>query len=85
MQPQWLAAPGVHAFCSERTGGVSAPPYDTLNLGDHVGDDPVAVAENRRRFAADLSARPVFLRQVHGTGVVRLTSDTPDATEAAEP
>lgn len=82
MQPQWPVPAGVHAFCSERAGGVSAPPYDTLNLGDHVGDDPAAVAENRRRFAAQLAARPVFLKQVHGRGVVRLDTRTPDGTEA---
>lgn len=82
MQPQWPAPPDVHAFCSARAGGVSAAPYDTLNLGDHVGDDPVAVAENRRRFAAQLAARPVFLKQVHGRGVVRLDARTSDGTEA---
>ena len=82
MIPHWPAAAGVRAACSERAGGVSASPYDTLNLGDHVGDDPAAVAENRRRFALELQAHPVFLRQVHGRGVVRLAPDTPDATEA---
>ena len=83
MAPRWPLPPGVHAFCSERAGGVSAAPYDTLNLGDHVGDDPQAVAENRRRLAAGLGgARPVFLKQVHGRGVVRLSAGTPDGTEA---
>lgn len=82
MTPQWPAPPGVRAFCSERDGGVSAPPYDTLNLGDHVGDDPAAVAENRRRLAAQLQAKPVFLKQVHGRGVVRLDGQTADGTEA---
>ena len=82
MTPQWPVAARVHAFCSERAGGVSAAPYDTLNLGDHVGDDEAAVAENRRRFADTLQARPVFLKQVHGKGVVRLSRETPDATEA---
>jgi YfiH family protein len=82
MAPQWPAPQGVHAFCSERAGGVSAAPYDTLNLGDHVGDDPLAVAENRRRLAAQLRARPVFLKQVHGRGVVRLTAATADGSEA---
>ncbi len=67
---------------TERRGGVSAAPFGTLNLGDHVGDDPVAVAHNRRLLARQLGARPVFLRQVHGTGVVELTEDTPDGTEA---
>lgn len=82
MTPQWPAPAAVRATCSERAGGVSQPPYDTLNLGDHVGDDPAAVAENRRRFAAGLHARPVFLRQVHGRGVVELGPDTADDTEA---
>jgi YfiH family protein len=82
MEPQWPTPQGVHAFCSERAGGVSAAPYDTLNLGDHVGDAPLAVAENRRRVAALLHARPVFLKQVHGRGVVRLSADTPDGAEA---
>lgn len=82
MTPQWPAAPGVQAFCSERAGGVSGPPYDTLNLGDHVGDDEAAVRENRRRLAAQLHARPVFLKQVHGRGVVRLSAGTADGTEA---
>jgi polyphenol oxidase len=80
--PRWSAPHGVHAFCSERAGGVSSAPYDTLNLGDHVGDDLAPVAENRRRFAAQVGARPVFLRQVHGRGVSRLTSQTADGTEA---
>jgi polyphenol oxidase len=82
LTPQWPAPAGVRAFCSERAGGVSQPPYDTLNLGDHVGDDEAAVQENRRRYAATLQARPVFLRQVHGRGVVRLGAETPDMTQA---
>ena len=82
MTPEWPAPAGVHAFCSTRDGGVSAPPYATLNLGDHVGDDAGAVRENRQRYAAMLQARPVFLKQVHGRGVVRLRADTPDGTEA---
>jgi YfiH family protein len=82
MTPEWPLPPGLRAFCSERAGGVSAPPYDTLNLGDHVGDDPDAVAQNRRRLALEIAARPVFLKQVHGRGVVRLSESTADATEA---
>jgi YfiH family protein len=79
--PEWPAAAGVQASCSERAGGVSAPPYDSLNLGGHVGDDPAHIAENRRRFAAGLGARPVFLQQVHGCGVLRLGADTPDGAQ----
>lgn len=82
MAPQWPAVASVHAWCSERTGGVSKPPHDSLNLGDHVGDDPDLVAENRRRFAVELRAKPVFLQQVHGREVVQLAQQTPDGTQA---
>jgi hypothetical protein len=80
--PDWPAPPRVHAFCTTRAGGVSKAPYDTLNLGDHVGDDGAAVEENRRRLADTLQARPAFLKQVHGRGIVRLDARTPDGTEA---
>lgn len=81
--PRWPAPASVRAVCSTRQGGVSAPPWYSLNLGDHVGDDPQAVARNRALFAQGLGgARPVFLRQVHGTGVLPLTSQTPDGAQA---
>lgn len=82
LQPAWPAPARVRAACSTRAGGVSKPPYDRLNLGDHVGDDPAAVAANRQRFAQALAARPVFMQQVHGSGVARLDTATPDGTEA---
>ena len=65
---------GCGALMTTRVGGVSRGVFATLNLrpqGD-APEDAVAVAENRRRFAATLSAAPVFLEQVHGTRVVRL-------------
>jgi hypothetical protein len=65
---------------STREGGVSGGPYASLNLGSAVGDRPEHVAANRERFAAACGAVPVFLRQVHGTRVVRL-----DAADAAAP
>ena len=80
--PAWPAAPGVRAVCSVRSGGVSTGPYASLNLGQHVQDDPASVAENRRRFASALQARPVFLNQVHGRGVVRLDAGSTDGVEA---
>ena len=80
--PQWPAPAQVRSACSTRAGGVSAAPYDTLNLGDHVGDGEEAVAENRRRYEQALGARPVFLKQVHGTDVVRLDAATAHGTEA---
>ncbi|HEV3212154.1 MAG TPA: polyphenol oxidase family protein [Acidimicrobiales bacterium] len=67
-----IAEVGADAIATTRVGGVSAPPYDTLNLGDHVGDDPAAVAENRRRLADAMGVAVEHLaiaRQVHGTGV----------------
>jgi polyphenol oxidase len=82
LAPDWPAPARVRAVCTTRVGGVSAPPFATLNLGDHVGDDPAAVAANRQALAATLAARPVFLRQVHGSRVAQLTAATPDDTEA---
>ncbi len=70
-----LAAAGVMLAFSERTGGVSTGAYASLNLGDHVGDLPAAVAENRRRFCAATglgaatTQRLTSARQVHGTHV----------------
>lgn len=68
----WLAweAHGVHAAFPARTGGVSAPPFDSLNLGLSVQDDPAAVLENRRRLCAAVGVpqdRLVVPGQVHGT------------------
>ena len=61
----------ARVWCSGRAGGVSAPPYDTCNVGDHVGDQPDAVAANRARVgrAAGLGDPIgwVWIRQVHGT------------------
>ena len=90
LTPDWPAPAHVRALCSTRSGGVSQSPYDHMNLGDHVGDSPQAVAANRVAFAQRLNAgqvagslvKPVFLNQVHGTQVVRLDASTPDATVA---
>lgn len=70
----------VRALMSARAGGVSQPPYSACNLGDHVGDDPMAVAHNRALLATHMQADPVWLTQVHGNRVVRL-SRTPDLAE----
>ena len=68
----------VRVVFTDRHGGVSRAPYATRNLGDHVGDDPGAVAENRRALARELELRDpdgwVWLRQVHGAGVVAVDS-----------
>jgi len=70
--PHWPAPSNVRAVCTTRDGGVSTGRYESLNLGDHVGDESAPVAENRRRLQQAVGARPVFLQQVHGTGVVAL-------------
>lgn len=74
MTPDWPAPVGVRALSTYRAGGVSTGPFASLNLGDHVGDAPPAVAENRRRLraAAGLPAEPAWLRQVHGIAVADL-------------
>jgi polyphenol oxidase len=82
LRPDWAAPPNVGALMSTRAGGVSAAPFHSLNLrpaglrGDAV-DEPAAIAENQRRFAAALGATPVWLDQVHGADVVRLTAPLP--------
>lgn len=68
--PDWPAPAGVRALVTTRGGGVSVAPYASLNLGDHVGDDPAAVAENRAVLRSALPAEPVWLNQVHGSGIV---------------
>lgn len=88
MRVDWPApGPRVGAAMSTRSGGVSVAPWQSLNLGRAVGDDAPAVAENRARFAAGLEgAHPVYLRQVHGTRVVRLRGESlpVDDTVAAD-
>jgi polyphenol oxidase len=77
--PQWAdpqGAAGVGSLMATRVGGVSAAPWDSLNLGSLVGDAAQNVAQNRHIFCSALEgAQPVFLKQVHGTAVVRLSAD----------
>ncbi len=80
--PDWPAPATVRALCTTRSGGMSAPPYDSLNLGTHVGDDAVHVQHNRARFQQVLGARAVFLNQVHGTRTLELGATTVDGQEA---
>ncbi len=80
--PDWPAPARVRALMSLRGGGVSAAPYDSLNLGDHVGDDGAAVLRNRALLAGQSGAAPVFMQQVHGTAVERLPS--PHAVPVAD-
>ncbi|TDC69087.1 peptidoglycan editing factor PgeF [Actinomadura sp. GC306] len=77
---------GVGAAFTGRAGGVSGGPYDSLNLGGAVGDDPAAVLDNRRLAARALGvdpARTVFMKQVHGADVAFAGSpDLPGPVDA---
>jgi YfiH family protein len=77
-------------WCTGRAGGVSVAPYDSCNVGDHVGDEPESVAANRRRVAAEAGLGDpsgwVWMRQVHGADVHVATVPTgpePPAVDAA--
>jgi hypothetical protein len=89
--PDWPAPARVRAVVTTRVGGVSRPPWNSLNLADHVGDDPADVAENRRRLReeAKLPGKPLWLKQVHGCDVVdvdeRASGCAADAAVATEP
>jgi len=86
--PDWPAPARVKACVTTRAGGVSLAPFDSLNLGNHVDDDPLAVAENRRRLTDRFAMRPAWLQQVHGIEVVEADPAqvmTADASWAATP
>lgn len=80
--PDWPVPGRVRAVFTSRSGGASAEPFSSFNLGDHVRDDPAAVKANRQQLSAVLGARPVFLQQVHGTDAVVLDAQTADGTQA---
>ena len=67
--PDWPAPAGVRTCVTTRAGGVSLAPFDSFNLGDHVADDPVAVAHNRQRLTHIFDVQPAWLSQVHGVVV----------------
>ena len=70
--PQWPAPEHVRAVFTTRAGGCSPAPWDSLNLGDHVGDAPARVSDNRQTLALATGCQPVFVQQVHGQQVVVL-------------
>ncbi|MES2297896.1 MAG: peptidoglycan editing factor PgeF [Pseudomonadota bacterium] len=89
--PLWPdAPPNVGALASTRRGGVSAGPYGDgaaaggLNLGEHVGDDPACVANNRARLQTLLPGRPLWLAQVHGVAVVDASAPTSSSAPVAD-
>ena len=82
--PDWPAPARVRALSTTRVGGVSVAPYDSLNLGTHVGDDLAAVETNRARLRSVLPGEPGWLNQVHGTAVIDAAAciGVPDADAA---
>lgn len=74
LTPEWSAPRAVRAAFTLRAGGVSAPPFDMLNIATHVGDRAEDVAENRRRVHRTLAlpSEPVWLQQVHDARVLDL-------------
>ncbi|HEY6003029.1 MAG TPA: laccase domain-containing protein, partial [Anaeromyxobacter sp.] len=76
-----LLAGFPHGFTT-RQGGGSEPPFDSLNLGGSVGDDPARVAGNWGRVERETGLAFARVRQVHGARAVRLDSATPPALEA---
>jgi YfiH family protein len=82
LQPDWAIRDRVGGAFGFRGGGVSVAPWRSLNLGTHVGDDPAAVAENRRRLAAvaQLPGEPLWLQQVHGAEVCDADALGPEST-----
>lgn len=86
--PDWPAIPGVHAICTSREGGVSQAPWGSMNLGDHVGDDPGHVRRNRELFSAAIQAQTpgactAFLQQVHGVDVLALNASNVSSSNGA--
>jgi polyphenol oxidase len=73
LRPDWQA-PGAGALMTTRHGGVSAAPFDSMNIRFGVGDDARAVQRNLVLLQQQVPAVPIFLNQVHGTRVVRLTA-----------
>jgi YfiH family protein len=65
--PDWPAPANVKSLQTTRIGGVSIASYESLNLGDHVGDAPLAVERNRMLLNSLLPSEPVWLEQAHGT------------------
>jgi len=69
IQPIWPVPECVHSLVTTRKGGISKPPYDTLNLGDHVGDQPSSVLANRAILRNQLPSEPIWLSQTHSIEV----------------
>jgi YfiH family protein len=82
LRADWPAPPNVQSLMTDRHGGVSLPPWDSMNLGGHVGDEIGCVETNRQRLQSVVGAPLVFLNQVHGQKVLNLDASSAHGTEA---
>jgi len=78
IEPTWQVSSKVRGITTFRSGGVSAAPYHSLNLGLHVGDVPAAVLQNRLLLEQHLHLPnpPYWLNQTHSTNIIRVGTDT---------
>ncbi|MFM9260243.1 peptidoglycan editing factor PgeF [Rhodococcus sp. 5A-K4] len=77
----------IRRVVTSRAGGVSASPYESFNLGDHVGDDPAAVEANRRRLAREIGVEPdhlVWMEQIHSRNVTVVTEPTDEVISVTD-
>ncbi|QNG18536.1 peptidoglycan editing factor PgeF [Rhodococcus triatomae] len=77
----------VRRVVTSRAGGVSAEPYGSFNLGDHVGDDPAAVAANRARLAGRIGVEPdhlIWMEQIHSRTVTVVSEPRSTPVEATD-
>ena len=76
ISPDWSVPANIKAFSTTRLGGVSSPPYGSLNLGLHVNDRELDVLANRHKLKSDLGLpnEPVWLDQVHGSEIANADS-----------
>jgi polyphenol oxidase len=87
LTPDWPVPRQVRSISTSREGGVSTGPYASMNLGDHVDDNPAAVTENRRRLTEILAlpSEPLWLTQVHGVEVLGEEGECADARVVSKP
>lgn len=77
IEPSWAVSQRIQAFCTTRQGGLSQPPFNSLNLGLNAGDDSTDVLQNRSILRSTLPAEPLWLKQIHG-----ITVSTPASRSA---
>jgi YfiH family protein len=83
-KPEWSIPSHVKALYTTSLGGVSETPFDSLNLAQHVGDDPVRVLRNREiLLSLPLPSNPCWLQQTHSTTVVTLEFEQNREADAA--